>query len=653
MSSHEQDGDSPSIEQHSNNVVASRAAWLVSKRAEWQGQRDALRSRESLWTFLRLVLFLVAGVAWIPLRDDPPLAGAITVVGLIAFGFAVSRHRRVKRERESMDRLLVVADESRVRLGGAVAVIRSTKRPQEAAGLEVRLPTGLDSSSCFELSDQELIDLDVYGEPCGIFGLLNRTSSAVGARRLRDWLERPALCVDAIAARRGCVALLGAECGELRLRLMAGLAALRGQDEGVDRFLEAVARAKHLPNLRLVSLLRVWSIASLLLTVAACVLALMGHTQMILWWMVLATINGVLLHRFRRPVGQLFGQVKKTSPAVLGLCVAAMELSASSDEAFGLSDQNCIGKLTMLAGELSQSKVLPAIRQRIEWADTGGLMHTILNLAAFYDLHVADSLSRLMIAHRQTIFEGVGALADLDAVCSPATFSWEQPHTCYPEESDQTQLIIEGGLHPLIDPAHAVANDVSLGGSAKTWVVSGSNMAGKSTFLRMTATNLLLAQIGCAVCAKRMIYRPMRLMTDLRIRDDLSRGESYFLAEVRQIRRMLDSNGQDAPLLGLIDELFRGTNSSERVAASMALIRHLALCGNLFIVATHEQALIDNAESIGAVNRHFRESIGADGPAFDYRLREGPVTMRNAIEILAREGFPPDIVNEAKRIERG
>ena len=120
-------------------------------------------------------------------------------------------------------------------------------------------------------------------------------------------------------------------------------------------------------------------------------------------------------------------------------------------------------------------------------------------------------------------------------------------------------------------------------------IITGSNMAGKSTYLRTAAVNLLLAQMGSAVCASKMRFSPMRLITDLRIRDDLAKSESYFLAEVRQIRRMLTPIPNAAPVFGLIDEPFRGTNSGERIAASLAVTQHALDSTDFFLIATHEQ----------------------------------------------------------------
>jgi len=620
-----------------------RDAWIAERREAWTLTRIQLRRAETLWSLARLATFLATAGACFALRELSAVTIGIVAAGLAVFACCVVRHRRAAAARLAEERRLIVLEECLIRSGGRIVAIRSPNRPDAPRHGAPTLPSALPESRDAALSEQERGDLDLYASPCGLFGLLNRCSSALGARRLRDWLECPLARVADIAARRSSITWL-AEHAERRMNSMAAVAALRDQDTRVDTLLETVANARPLPKPQLMLALRIWSIPSLLFTAVAIILVAFGHTQVIMPWLLLTVLHGGINHALRKPLARSLAGVKGLSPAVRALHIAS---SGAVEE---LPDQTALKAVRDLCSAMARHDVLPALGRRIEWADTGGLVHTLLNLIAFYDVHVADSLTRRLTSHRDTLLAGAGAIADLEALASLAAFAWEQPVTCYPDWTDATQLTLTAGVHPLIDPDEAIANNVALGDGTRTWIVSGSNMAGKSTFLRMVATNVILAQTGGAACARSMTLKPLRLVSDLRIRDDLARHESYFLAEVRQVRRMLE-NRADLPLLGLIDELFRGTNSGERIASSIALIAHLAAGPNLFIVATHEQALIEQAESIGARNYHFRESIDATGPVFDYRLRTGPATVRNAIQILAREGFTETIVAHARRIE--
>src|SRR5262249_2627149 len=155
-----------------------------------------------------------------------------------------------------------------------------------------------------------------------------------------------------------------------------------------------------------------------------------------------------------------------------------------------------------------------------------GAVRDMFNALLFYDLHLIEAILARALPHRDELLRSVAAMAELEALASLACFAWEQPVTCYPGLASDRTLAIESGRHPLIDPAHVVANDLHLAGNLRTWIITGSNMAGKSTFLRMAGLNTLFAQIGAACCANGFIGTPVRLMTDLRARDNLAREES-------------------------------------------------------------------------------------------------------------------------------
>jgi DNA mismatch repair ATPase MutS len=339
--------------------------------------------------------------------------------------------------------------------------------------------------------------------------------------------------------------------------------------------------------------------------------------------------------------------------------------------------------------KVADEAALPSLGRRVAWSDSGGVMHAICNLYIFYGVHVACAVLNCVIPRREAIIEAVGALADLETLNSLACFAYEQPLACYPTVSAQPRLEIIEGCHPLLAPEEAVPNDMLLTPAERTWIITGSNMAGKSTFLRMVGVNVLLAQIGATPTARRMSWSPHRLLTDLRIKDSLARHESYFLAEVRQLRRMLAAGTDQSPILGLIDEPFRGTNSQERIAAGLAVVRHLIESPHFVLVATHEHQLTSLAESPvesaaespvapssvpganetagnapaqevsglyasypstlpTARNYHFREDLDESGPVFDYRLRKGPATTRNALRVLEREGYPESLTALAR-----
>jgi len=358
----------------------------------------------------------------------------------------------------------------------------------------------------------------------------------------------------------------------------------------------------------------------------------------------LLTLNGVIFLLIRRRLKVSLTPWQRLAPTVASL------LGAARQAVVDLPARTELRVLRECFDGLTRRDVLPSLRRRLAWTNAGGLIHLFANILIFYDLHVAEAILARALQSGVALLKGLSALAELEALCSLSCFAWEQADTCYPTPVAEPLLSIRAGRHPLIAHDEAVANDVQLTADTRMWVVTGPNGGGKSTLLRMVGTNIVLAQMGSAVAAQDMTWSPVRLMTDLRVRDSLPKRESYFLSEARHLRRMILSGENEVPLLGLIDEPFRGTNSREKRAASLALVEHLLASDNLFLLATHDIALTEVAIKIpGVENHHFCAELGVHGVAFDYRLRPGPAKVSIALPILEREGYPPAFLARAHK----
>ncbi|MCA9319857.1 MAG: DNA mismatch repair protein MutS, partial [Planctomycetes bacterium] len=232
--------------------------------------------------------------------------------------------------------------------------------------------------------------------------------------------------------------------------------------------------------------------------------------------------------------------------------------------------------------------------------------------------------------------------------------------TCWPEalDAEAPRYEIEEGKHPLLPADRAVGNTLALGqdDKARLLIVTGSNMAGKSTFLKMSGLSLLLAQTGAPVPARAMRWTPLAVDSDINVRDSLDDGRSYFAVEVDRVLEIIQLASTDAFRLALIDEIFRGTNTREKVAAGVEVARQLATGQSLAILATHDMEFTQLEADIegGTVrNAHFSDDIRNGSMAFDYRLEPGPARGSNAIRVLAHAGYPEDLVRRAlERSER-
>jgi DNA mismatch repair ATPase MutS len=259
----------------------------------------------------------------------------------------------------------------------------------------------------------------------------------------------------------------------------------------------------------------------------------------------------------------------------------------------------------------------------------------------FYFTHRLE-LVKAEIAHQ--LPRWLDAWHELEALNSLANFAYLNPHYEFPLLTPEMDQIAARGLgHPLLKPELKVCNDFDLDHDQRIVILTGSNMAGKSTFLRTIGVNLVLAYAGAPVNAGYLQTSLFRIFTCIKVSDSVQDGLSYFYAEVKRLQALLAAAEMDDPLpvLFLIDEIFRGTNSRERLIGSRSYIRRLAHGRSVGLVATHDLELIKLADEIeGVVNRHFREEVRDGRMVFDYRLRAGPCPTTNALTIMRLEGLP-------------
>jgi len=626
---------------------ASYRDWLAAYRGRLHDDRIRFCRLETRWSWIRLISFGAGLAAVILLWHNPPLAAGAGIAGALAFAGAVLRHTRWEGRHAFVERASTVAAESLHASTRRDCPARSWQRPEDPQEASATIPPVVDPGPTWPLTDQERDDLDLYGPPVGIFGLLNRTSTALGARRLRDILDSPSLSLEHIRHRQDAVRWLDRH-NEQRLATMAALALLRGHDKHLDRFVRLLHETEQPPRSVLSVGLRLWSVASGLLFLYMVLSIANGQVMWARGLIALLLVNGILLALARPLFRRLDAAV---APWTTLRNTLNRFLAIARDASRELPDETQLSLLKGHFASIAANAHIPSLCEWLEWAGLHGAMRAVLNVLVFFDLHIAEAVLARVVPNRDVLLHGLSAMAELEALCSMASFSAELPVACYPEPDGDRTVYIEDGRHPLILEPDAVPNSIHLEPGVRTWVITGPNAAGKSTFVRMVGVNVLLAQTGAATAARRMTWSPVRLITDVRIRDDLARHESYFLSEVRRLRRLVLDTGQSAPMLGLIDEPFRGTNSQERAAGGVALLEHLMASSNLFVIATHEEVLARTAAGTpSAGNYHFQEHLHEGGIAFDYLLRPGPAGTKTALRILEQEGYPASLLERAKHL---
>jgi MutS domain V len=277
---------------------------------------------------------------------------------------------------------------------------------------------------------------------------------------------------------------------------------------------------------------------------------------------------------------------------------------------------------------------------------TNALLWLLVHAIVPWDFFFTHRLELLKQDLAHLVPDWLDAWHELEALNSLANFAYLNPRYVFPEIVEQATLFDARALgHPLIKPEFKVCNDFALDDQRRIAILTGSNMAGKSTLLRTVGVNLCLAYAGAPVNAAGLQVSLFRTFTCIKVSDSVQDGLSYFYAEVKRLKALLSATEtrDGLPVLFLIDEIFRGTNSRERHIGSRAFIRALAGRSAVGLVATHDLELVKLADEIpGVVNFHFREELREGRMIFDYQLRPGPCPTTNALQIMRLEGLPVD-----------
>ncbi|MFN8441578.1 MAG: hypothetical protein U0175_12440 [Caldilineaceae bacterium] len=294
------------------------------------------------------------------------------------------------------------------------------------------------------------------------------------------------------------------------------------------------------------------------------------------------------------------------------------------------------------------SRLLRRVRQIV--AATGVQSNPVVAFLcnAFFPWNVFFSyrLQALRSDLVQRLPEWLDTWYGLEALNSLATYAWLHPQHRFPSvvANDAPFAFHAVGLgHPLIPGTSQVRNDFAIRHLGDLALITGSNMAGKSTFLRTLGLNLLLAYAGSVVDGAELTTSPLRIFTSIKISDSVTQGVSFFYAEVKRLKRLLDELEQtkSLPLFFCIDEIFRGTNNRERLIGSRSYIRQLVGKHGIGVISTHDLELVKLADELPSIiNYHFRDEIVDGAMVFDYKLHPGPCPTTNALKVMRNAGLP-------------
>lgn len=300
-------------------------------------------------------------------------------------------------------------------------------------------------------------------------------------------------------------------------------------------------------------------------------------------------------------------------------------------ERFNLNGQSPVQALQQLSKELDRLDLR-----------NNQFLYVLLEGSIFFQLQEIVRIERWKVRYGQYISEWLETVGELDALCSLGTFAYNHPQYTYPELTEKPFCFLATQMgHPLMPVSQCVKNDATIPSRPFFLIITGANMAGKSTYLRTIGVNYLLACVGAPVCCERLKLHPNQLITSLRTSDSLSDNESYFFAELKRLKRIIDLLNQGQQLFIILDEILKGTNSMDKQKGSFDLIRQFMQLKANGIIATHDLLLGSLIKQFPEKIRNycFEADIKDNELTFSYKLREGVAQNMNACFLMKKMGI--------------
>jgi hypothetical protein len=502
---------------------------------------------------------------------------------------------------------------------------------QGVARLEDRWAgTGITGERFLEPSHPCARDLDLFGR-ASVFELMCTARTRAGEETLARWLLTPA-SPDEVRGRQAAARELSG-----RLDFREGLSAT-GEDLRLGvRPTQLVAWGEATDDLPsgIIRIVTPLLAAAWVLSVVAW--QVWGAPELLV--LAITVVNLGLSYRFRARLSEAAHQAEEAGH---DLNLLSQVLTAFEREPFSSP------KLAQLQSRLKQGSVLPSqaiarLNRRVEFLESAhNLFVRVFDFVIFYRLQFVLAAESWRRRHGRSLRQWLETVGELEALAALGGYTYEHPEDVFPEFVDQAPCFeAEGLAHPLIPRNRAVTNDLHLGRDLQLMIVSGPNMAGKSTFLRGIGVNAVLAQSGAPVRAARLKLSPLAVTASICVLDSLEGGISRFYAEINRLKLIMDLTHSSVPVLFLLDELLSGTNSHDRLIGTRSFVTKLVERGAVGLVSTHDLALTAIPEEIGskAINCHFEDHLEDGRLHFDYKLYPGIVQTSNALPLMRSIGL--------------
>jgi len=565
----------------------------------------------------RIIAFLsIFGISWLWNKTDQSIWGIGTAIAFVTFLILMRLQQDAKKKRNFQRNIQTINEDEIERL--------SFRFKRKDTGIHFQ-----------EKNHSFATDLDIFGE-YSLYRLLNRTRTSEGSRRLANWLKHHA-SLEEILMRQEAVEEFKHN-PELRQSWEATALLHEHAAQQVSAFRDWATEV--LPD-SLQSSLR-WRFWPLMTIVVGGLV----YAGLIPGWLLILSLGWhlVILRRYQEV---LQGLVNRTT--ALGFTLAAYADLLDIADAAPYRSRWWKDRQTQIRGSAHSLRKVGTLFERLDYRNHP-FFAILVGIPTLWDMHCLAGLEKWKNVHKDNLNTWLDVLADTEAMNSLAGNAFAYPDHSVPQVTWQKDVYIEATQmgHPLIPKGRRISNNFNMNGLGHTILVTGSNMSGKSTFLRTIGLNLVLAQMGAVVSAAKFACAPVRVFSSMRTQDSLEESTSSFYAELKRLRQLLElaDEKNESPVFYLLDEILKGTNSADRHKGAEALIRQLHTKSSAGLVSTHDLELGEWGATESYVhNFHFRSDVENGQLKFDYQLHDGICKSFNASELMRMMGIDIDVQN--------
>ncbi len=497
-------------------------------------------------------------------------------------------------------------------------------------------------------------DLDVFGDG-SIYQYINRTGTFVGRNFLADRMQNPMQDKSKIISTQNSVNELKDKIewrqiflakGNLAITKKVGNAMwfksnlqLGGKSPGLAEITEWLKREPTFAGKRFFELLlKVFPVVSLVM-LALVFMGIIPFIFFAFWGILLLGITGAKMkdiNNLHSRIGRKFSILKNYSE----LIQLIEKEDFASEHLNSLKERLKTGGIDAGESVKKLASLINALDNRLNM-----IFAIVANGLFLWDLQFVVRIEKWQLQYRKQLPEWFDVMAEYDALSSFANFMFNHPRFTFPELSDKDFVVsFEAGGHPLLPDDVRVNNDFELVGKGNFSIITGANMAGKSTFLRTVGINIVLAGCGSVVCADKFRFSPIKIHTSVRTNDSLQKSESYFYAELKRLHGIIERLDKNENLFVIVDEMLRGTNSKDKHHGSMAFTEQLSQQNAIGLIATHDIGLGELSKKYPEKikNNRFEVEITDEKLHFNYKLEDGISQNLNATFLMKQMGIIRD-----------